>query len=92
MVFDVRIIVVMNGQYEKEIELHTERLVLRPLGTKDFEAVADYAMDLENTKWMCHYPKKDLTRNKRRVLKNEIFQRELIKYVTMRCKHLCIIN
>lgn len=37
-------------------EINTERLVLKPLGKKYLESTIQYAMDLENTKYMCHLP------------------------------------
>lgn len=37
-------------------EISTERLVLKPLGKKFLKSVILYAMDYENTKFMCHLP------------------------------------
>ena len=41
----------------KRIEIITERLVLKPLGTKHFQTAKEYSMDYENTKYMCRLPK-----------------------------------
>lgn len=41
----------MNG-----IEITTERLLLRPLGTQDLSTVNDYALNYENTKYMFCLP------------------------------------
>ena len=38
------------------IEIKTERLVLRPLGTQYREAVHEYASDIENTRYMMFLP------------------------------------
>ena len=40
----------------KTLELHTENLVLKPLGLKYLETVNEYALDYENTKYMCRLP------------------------------------
>ena len=40
----------------KSIEITTERLQLQPLGSEYLESVNDYAMDYENTKYMCRMP------------------------------------
>lgn len=37
-------------------EIKTERLVLKPLGRKYLKSAVQYAMDYENTKYMCHLP------------------------------------
>lgn len=37
-------------------EINTERLVLKPLGMKYLKSAAQYAMDYENTKYMCYLP------------------------------------
>ena len=37
-------------------EIRTERLVLKPLGKKYLNSTIRYAMDYENTKFMCHLP------------------------------------
>lgn len=37
-------------------EISTERLVLKPLGKKYLMSTVQYAMDHENTKYMCHWP------------------------------------
>ena len=39
-------------------EINTERLVLKPLGKKYLKSTIQYAMDYENTKFMCHLPNK----------------------------------
>jgi len=44
----------------KSIEIHTKRLVLRPLSLKYFETVYEYASDIENTKYMIHLPKENI--------------------------------
>ena len=44
----------MNG-----IRIVTERLVLVPLGVDYLDSVNEYALDYENTKYMCHLPKQD---------------------------------
>ena len=41
------------------IQLNTERLALKPLGSQYLETVNEYALNPENTKYMCHLPKKD---------------------------------
>lgn len=38
--------------------IYTERIVLTPLGTDFLKSVNEYALDYENTKYMCHLPKK----------------------------------
>ncbi|RKI83007.1 N-acetyltransferase [bacterium 1xD42-87] len=40
----------------KRIEILTERLCLKPLGSKYLETVNAYAMDYENSKYMCRLP------------------------------------
>ena len=37
-------------------EINTERLILKPLGKNFLKSVISYAMDYENTKYMCHLP------------------------------------
>ncbi|MBD5158554.1 MAG: GNAT family N-acetyltransferase [Butyrivibrio sp.] len=37
-------------------EINTERLVLKPLGRQYLKSTIQYAMDYENTKYMCHLP------------------------------------
>ena len=44
----------------KPIEISTERLLLKPLGSEYVQTVNSYAMDLENTKYMCRLPNKNL--------------------------------
>lgn len=39
------------------VEVRTERLTLKPLGTEFLASTAKYAMEPENTKYMCFYPK-----------------------------------
>lgn len=39
-----------------EITISTGRLLLRPLGKGDLASTASYAMDVENTKYMCFLP------------------------------------
>ncbi len=39
--------------------IFTERMVLTPLGTDFLHSVNEYALDYENTKYMCHLPKRD---------------------------------
>ena len=38
------------------IEIITERLILKPLGTEHFQTAKEYSMDYENTKYMCRLP------------------------------------
>lgn len=38
------------------MELKTERLCLKPLGTQYLKSVHEYASDIENTKYMVHLP------------------------------------
>ncbi|MBP3476889.1 MAG: GNAT family N-acetyltransferase [Lachnospiraceae bacterium] len=40
----------------KKIEILTKRLRLKPLGSEYLQTVNDYAMDYENTKYMCRLP------------------------------------
>lgn len=40
----------------KKIEIETERLLLKPLGSEYLETVNAYATDYENTKYMIHLP------------------------------------
>lgn len=40
----------------KHIEILTERLCLKPLGSEYLETVNAYAMDYENSKYMCRLP------------------------------------
>lgn len=40
----------------KNIEIETERLLLKPLGSEYLETVNAYATDYENTKYMLHLP------------------------------------
>ncbi len=40
----------------KNIEITTKRLQLKPLGMEYFQTVNEYALDMENTKYMCHLP------------------------------------
>ena len=44
----------MNG-----FQIVTERLVLTPLGTVYLDSVNEYALDYENTRYMCHLPNRD---------------------------------
>lgn len=44
----------------KSIEIITKRLQLKPLGSQYLQTVNDYAMDYENTKFMCHLPNEDI--------------------------------
>lgn len=39
-----------------DLEIRTEHLVLKPLGKKYLKSTILYAMDYENTKFMCHLP------------------------------------
>jgi len=48
----------------KQLEIKTERLVLKPLGTKYIDTVNEYALDMENTKYMCFLPNKDAEETK----------------------------
>ena len=38
------------------IEIRTSRLILKPLGTRYITTVNEYALNPENTKYMCHLP------------------------------------
>lgn len=40
----------------KRIEITTQRLTLKPLGTEHFQTAKGYSLDYENTKYMCHLP------------------------------------
>ncbi len=40
----------------KSIEIKTERLTLKPLGSEYLDTGNAYAMDYENTKYMCRLP------------------------------------
>lgn len=40
------------------MQIQTERLVLRPLGTQDLDSCNEYAMDAETTKYMLFLPNK----------------------------------
>ncbi|MBD5519132.1 MAG: GNAT family N-acetyltransferase [Lachnospiraceae bacterium] len=44
----------------KNIEIITERLHLKPLGSEYLQTVNAYAMDCENTKYMCHLPNENV--------------------------------
>ncbi len=44
----------------KDIVISTERLCLKPLGSRYLETVNAYAMDYENTKYMCRLPNEDV--------------------------------
>lgn len=46
----------------KNIEIITEHLMLKPLGTEHFQTTKEYAMDYENTKYMYYISQ----RNKQR--------------------------
>lgn len=43
----------------EKVQIKTERLLLRPLGTKDLEAFYAYASDVENTRYMIYFPHRD---------------------------------
>ncbi len=43
----------------KSIEITTKRLQLKPLGMVYLQTVNEYAMDIENTKYMCYMPNAD---------------------------------
>lgn len=43
----------------KSIEIFTERLLLKPLGSEYFQTVNEYSTDYENTKYMCYLPHQD---------------------------------
>ena len=45
------------------IRIVTERLTLEPLGPKYLETVNRYALDPENTKYMCHMPYLSITQH-----------------------------
>lgn len=42
------------------IEINTKRLMLKPLGMKYLETVHEYAVDIENTKYMLYLPNETL--------------------------------
>lgn len=42
----------------KKIEIVTNRLLLKPLGSEYLQTVNKYAMDYENTRYMCYLPNK----------------------------------
>lgn len=44
----------------KDIVITTERLCLKPLGSAYLETVNAYAMDYENSKYMCRLPNEDV--------------------------------
>lgn len=48
----------MEGRTQtmRDFEIRTERLVLKPLGTQYLASTIEYAMNLENTKYMCNLP------------------------------------
>lgn len=46
----------MTKEEKQNFELHTERLVLKPLGIKYFETTKEYAMDPENARLMFYLP------------------------------------
>ena len=46
------------------IEIKTDRLILWPLGLKYLETTIQYAMDYENTKYMCRMPKETVDETK----------------------------
>ncbi len=43
----------------KGFQIATERLVLTPLGVEYLDSVNEYALDAENTRYMCHLPNRD---------------------------------
>ena len=43
----------------KRIEIKTKRLLLVPLGLEYLKSINEYALNYENTKYMCHLPKQD---------------------------------
>ncbi len=43
----------------KRIEIKTKRLLLVPLGLEYLNSVNEYALNYENTKYMCHLPKQN---------------------------------
>lgn len=45
----------------KRMELHTERLTLKPLGMQYLDTTACYSIDPENTRHMCFLPHSDIT-------------------------------
>lgn len=46
------------------MEISTERLILKPLGTEYLESVHKYASDIENTKYMIHLPNETVDETK----------------------------
>lgn len=53
------------------IEINTERLTLRPLGTEYLESVHEYATDPENTKYMIHLPNESIEETRDFLLRAE---------------------
>ena len=46
----------LKGEIMEYLEINTERLVLKPLGKSYLESTILYAMDYENTRYMCYLP------------------------------------
>ena len=46
-----------HGEENTDMELRTERLLLKPLGMQYLESVHEYSSDIENTKYMVHLPR-----------------------------------
>lgn len=44
--------------------IHTERMILKPLGTEYLQTVNKYATDLENTRFMMHLPNENIEETK----------------------------
>ena len=54
---------ITKEEFEKRgiaMVIHTERLVLKPLGMEYLQTVNKYATDLENTKYMMHLPNENI--------------------------------
>lgn len=43
----------------KKIEIITKRLKLKPLGIEYLQTANEYALDIKNTRYMCHLPNKN---------------------------------
>ena len=44
----------------KRVELHTERLTLKPLGVQYLDTTAQYSLDPQNARYMCFLPHQDI--------------------------------
>lgn len=54
---ELRVLKMIKQELKKnQFKIKTERMILVPLGIKYLETVNEYALDYENTKYMCHLP------------------------------------